>query len=200
MKKSVDRGPIDNRSALVQLTAWHRTGNNPFSDQMLTSLIGVYASQGFSVINGYSMRINKLTGQVDTSCYRWCTSCLQSAVGLLILQKILNKCWSTMFIQQIGVETQLWKQAGAHLLRRLLQIHNYSTDKEYIYAIAKDIPCKVTSDISRSPIHQVGVTLDLRTYVHPGRTCRFTYAVRWSDIPRKSRHWLTYFHFLVLIW
>ena len=24
------------------------------------------------------------------------------------------------------------------------------------------------------------VTLDLRTYVHPGRACRFTYAVRWS--------------------
>ena len=45
-----------------------------------------------------------------------------------------------------------------------------------------------------------GVTLYLRTYVHPGRTCRFTYAVHGSGIPRKSRHGLTYFHFPVLIW
>ena len=45
-----------------------------------------------------------------------------------------------------------------------------------------------------------GVTLDLRTYVHPGRACRFTYAVRWSDLPRKFRSGLTYFHFPVLIW
>ena len=44
-----------------------------------------------------------------------------------------------------------------------------------------------------------GVTLDLLTYVHPGRTCRFKYAVRWSDIPRKSRHGLVYFHFPALI-
>ena len=40
-----------------------------------------------------------------------------------------------------------------------------------------------------------GVTLDLRTYVHLGRACRFTYAGRWSGIPRKSRHGLTYFTF-----
>ena len=45
-----------------------------------------------------------------------------------------------------------------------------------------------------------GVTLDLRSYFHLGRACRFTYAVRWSGIPRKSRHGLTYFHFPVLIW
>ena len=37
-----------------------------------------------------------------------------------------------------------------------------------------------------------GLTLDLRMYVHLGRACRFTYAVRWSGIPRKSRHGLTY--------
>ena len=49
-------------------------------------------------------------------------------------------------------------------------------------------------------INRSGVTLDLRTYVHLGRACRFTYAVRWSGIPIKSRHGLTYFHFPVLIW
>ena len=45
-----------------------------------------------------------------------------------------------------------------------------------------------------------GMALDLRTYVHPGRTCRFGYVVRCSGIPRKSRHGLTYSHFPVLIW
>ena len=44
------------------------------------------------------------------------------------------------------------------------------------------------------------VTLDLRTYVDPGRTCRLTYAVQWSGIPIKSRNGLTYFHFPALIW
>ena len=45
-----------------------------------------------------------------------------------------------------------------------------------------------------------GVTLDLHTHVHPGRACRFTHAVHWSVIPRKSRYGLTYFLFPVLIW
>ena len=58
---------------------------------------------------------------------------------------------------------------------------------------AFNISCQIVNQI-----YQVGVTLNIRTYVHPGRICRFTYVVRWSDIPRKSRHGLTYFHFPVL--
>ena len=37
------------------------------------------------------------------------------------------------------------------------------------------------------------MTLDLRTSVNPGRACLFTYAVRWSGIPRKSRPWVGIF-------
>ena len=62
-------------------------------------------------------------------------------------------------------------------------------------------PCNVMSisDLELY-VNRSGVTLDLRTYVHLGRACRFTYAVRWSGIPIKFRHGLTYFHFPVLIW
>ena len=57
-----------------------------------------------------------------------------------------------------------------------------------------------TIDDTRMMIIRSGMTLDLRTYVHLGRACRFTYVVRWSGIQRKFRHELTYFHFPVLIW
>ena len=68
-----------------------------------------------------------------------------------------------------------------------------------VYAIIWGICLDVLGDI-QLPLNRSGVTLDLRTYVHLGRACRFTYAVRWSGMPRKSRYGLTYFHFQVLIW
>ena len=40
--KCVPKGPIDNKSALVQVMAWHRTGNKPIPEQMLTQIIVTY--------------------------------------------------------------------------------------------------------------------------------------------------------------
>ena len=38
----VPRGPIDNKSALVQVMAWRRTGDKPLSEPMLTSFTDAY--------------------------------------------------------------------------------------------------------------------------------------------------------------
>ena len=34
--------PIDNKAALVQVMAWHRTGDKPLSEPMLTRLIDAH--------------------------------------------------------------------------------------------------------------------------------------------------------------
>ena len=38
--KFVSRGPIDNKSALVQVMAWRRPGDKPLSEPMMASLLG----------------------------------------------------------------------------------------------------------------------------------------------------------------
>ena len=38
------KGPIDNKSALVQIMAWHQPGDKPLSEPMMVSLCLVYAS------------------------------------------------------------------------------------------------------------------------------------------------------------
>ena len=40
--KFVPRSPINNKPALVQVMAWHRAGNKPLSDPMLTQFTDVY--------------------------------------------------------------------------------------------------------------------------------------------------------------
>ena len=40
--KYVPRSPIDNKPALVQVMAWHRTGNKPLSEPMLTRFTDAY--------------------------------------------------------------------------------------------------------------------------------------------------------------
>ena len=37
------KGPIDDNSALVQVMAWRRTGDNPLAEPMLTQFIDTYA-------------------------------------------------------------------------------------------------------------------------------------------------------------
>ena len=39
-------GPIDNKPALIQVIAWHRTGDNLLPEPMLTQIIDIYASLG----------------------------------------------------------------------------------------------------------------------------------------------------------
>ena len=40
--KFVPNGPIDNKSALVQVMDWRRTGDKPLSEPMLTPFSGAY--------------------------------------------------------------------------------------------------------------------------------------------------------------
>ena len=40
--KIVPRGPIDNKSALVQVMAWRRAGDKPLPLPMLTQFTGAY--------------------------------------------------------------------------------------------------------------------------------------------------------------
>ena len=40
--KFVPKGPIDNKSVLVQVIAWHRTGDKPLSEPMLTQFTDAY--------------------------------------------------------------------------------------------------------------------------------------------------------------
>ena len=40
--KFVPNGPIDNKSALVQVMAWHRTGDRSLPEPMLTQFIDAY--------------------------------------------------------------------------------------------------------------------------------------------------------------
>ena len=38
----IPKGPIDYKSALVQVMAWHRTGEKPLPESMLTQFIDAY--------------------------------------------------------------------------------------------------------------------------------------------------------------
>ena len=50
--KFVPKGPIDNRSALVQIMAWRRTGDKPLPGPMLTQLNErIYAALGGDELN-----------------------------------------------------------------------------------------------------------------------------------------------------
>ena len=40
--KFVPKGPIDNKSALIQVMAWRRTGDKPLPEPMLTQFTDVY--------------------------------------------------------------------------------------------------------------------------------------------------------------
>ena len=40
--KFVPNGPIDNKSALVQVMAWRRTGDKPLPEPMMTQFIDAY--------------------------------------------------------------------------------------------------------------------------------------------------------------
>ena len=40
--KFVPKGPMDDKSALVQVMAWHRPGDKPLSETMLTQPIDAY--------------------------------------------------------------------------------------------------------------------------------------------------------------
>ena len=40
--KFIPKGPIDYKSALVQVVAWHRTGEKPLPESMLTQFTDAY--------------------------------------------------------------------------------------------------------------------------------------------------------------
>ena len=40
--KFISKGPIDYKSALVQVMAWHRTGEKPLPESMLTQFTDTY--------------------------------------------------------------------------------------------------------------------------------------------------------------
>ena len=44
--KFVPKGPIDNKSALVQVMAWCRIGNKPLPEAMMTQNQRIYAALG----------------------------------------------------------------------------------------------------------------------------------------------------------
>ena len=44
--KFVPKGPINNNPALVQVMAWHPTGDEPLPDQMLTQFTNIYVALG----------------------------------------------------------------------------------------------------------------------------------------------------------
>ena len=41
-RKFIPNGPIDYKSALVQVVAWHRTGEQPLPESMLTQFTDAY--------------------------------------------------------------------------------------------------------------------------------------------------------------
>ena len=43
--KFVPKGPIDNKSALVQVMAWRRTGDKPLPEAMMTQFTDAYMRQ-----------------------------------------------------------------------------------------------------------------------------------------------------------
>ena len=54
--KFIPRGPIDNRAALVQVIAWHRTGDKPLPEPMMTQFTDVYMrhKEGVNVHGQYN--------------------------------------------------------------------------------------------------------------------------------------------------
>ena len=49
--KLVPLGLIDNKPALVQVMAWHRTGDNPLTETTMTQFIGAYMRHSWEVSN-----------------------------------------------------------------------------------------------------------------------------------------------------
>ena len=47
----VAKGPIDNKSALVQVVAWYQTGDKPIRDPMVTMLTDIYVSHHCNKLN-----------------------------------------------------------------------------------------------------------------------------------------------------
>ena len=47
--KFVPKGPIDNKSSLVQVMAWHQTGAKPLSEPMVSLLTGAYIHVSLSL-------------------------------------------------------------------------------------------------------------------------------------------------------
>ena len=43
--KFVPKGPIDNKATFVQVMAWHRTGDKPLSEPMLTQFTHAYMGE-----------------------------------------------------------------------------------------------------------------------------------------------------------
>ena len=52
--KFIPKGPIDHKLALVQVVAWHRTGEKPLPESMLTQFTDAYMGQYQIVVHfGY---------------------------------------------------------------------------------------------------------------------------------------------------
>ena len=47
----VPKGPIDNKSALVRVMAWRRTGDKPLPESMLNRFTDIYAALGKDELN-----------------------------------------------------------------------------------------------------------------------------------------------------
>ena len=54
--KSVPKGPIDNKAALIWVMAWHQIGNKPLPELMLTQFTDTYATLGGDKLMPYMNR------------------------------------------------------------------------------------------------------------------------------------------------
>ena len=78
---SIPKNPIDNKPALVQVMAWHRTGDKPLHEPVLTQFIDVYAAprgdeskQHPKQIATFQLKMNISTMTIDKSwakVYQW---------------------------------------------------------------------------------------------------------------------------------
>ena len=59
--KFVPKGPLDNESALVQVMAWHRTGDNPLPEPMLTQFTDPYMRHS-GEMSEWVIKFNGLSG------------------------------------------------------------------------------------------------------------------------------------------
>ena len=84
--KFVPKGPIDYKSALVQVMAWHRTGEKPLPELMLTKFTDAYIR--------HSWGGNKITKSGRS--FHW---------GLVHLVQSASLCWNTPKIFHTVFET-----------------------------------------------------------------------------------------------
>ena len=82
--KFVPKGPIDYKSALVQVMAWHRTGEKPLPESMLTKFTDAYTA----------LRGNKITKSGRS--FHW---------GLVHLVQSASLCWNSPKIFHTVFET-----------------------------------------------------------------------------------------------